>query len=219
MSDYVVSAEDPAHIKLTQLKFGKNGFYSPDSALRFIRGLSESVYRVLSRSDDTSSFVENFDDDIFSIDLPDDQDNPKEKKEKRKKEKDKTKDPDPSNLEKSSPIITKETLKDNDGFRVKSVSSIHEFIANGDIKLPLKIDIKAAYESIKGRKGSWTDYSKNDFKFGDDIEISIDPVDSATLISAENNNLKIEANNANFTVTLQGFDKNRDLLTKTKVNF
>ena len=73
MSDYVVSAEDPAHIKLTQLKFGKNGFYSPDSALRFIRGLSESVYRVLSRSDDTSSFVENFDDDIFSIDLPDDQ--------------------------------------------------------------------------------------------------------------------------------------------------
>jgi len=219
MSDYVVSAEDPAHIKLTQLKFGKNGFYSPDSALRFIRGLSESVYRVLSRSDDTSSFVENFDDDIFSIDLPDDQDNPKEKKKKRKKEKDKTKDPDPSNLEKSSPIITKETLKDNDGFRVKSVSSIHEFIANGDIKLPLKIDIKAAYESIKGRKGSWTDYSKNDFKFGDDIEISIDPVDSATLISAENNNLKIEANNANFTVTLQGFDKNRDLLTKTKVNF
>ena len=219
MSDYVVSAEDPAHIKLTQLKFGKNGFYSPDSALRFIRGLSESVYRVLSRSDDTSSFVENFDDDIFSIDLPDDQDNPEEKKKKSKKEKDKTKDPDPSKLEKSSPIITKETLKDNDGFRVKSVSSIHEFIANGDIKLPLKIDIKAAYESIKGRKGSWTDYSKNDFKFGDDIEISIDPVDSATLISAENNNLKIEANNANFTVTLQGFDKNRDLLTKTKVNF
>ena len=96
---------------------------------------------------------------------------------------------------------------------------MHDFISNGDIKLPLIIDIKAAYESIKGKKGSWTHYSKNDFEFDGDIEILIDPIDSATLISAKSNNLKIEANNANFSVTLKGFDKNRDLLTKTKINF
>jgi hypothetical protein len=216
MSDYVVSAEDPAHIKLTLAKFKKNGFYSPDSALRFIKRLSEDVYKVLSRSDDTSDIVENFDEDIFSIDLPDDENNPKQKKKNEKK--DRTKNPDTPKLEKPIQVIAKENLKDNDGFKVQSLSSIHDFISNGDIKLPLIVEIKAAYESIKGRKGSWTDYSKNDFDFNEDIEISIEPIDSATLISVENNNLRIEANSADFSVTLKGFDKNRDLLTKTKVN-
>jgi len=221
MSDYVVSAEDPAHIKLTQAKFKKNGFYSPDSALRFIRGLSEGVYKVLSRADETTDFVENFDKDIFSIDLPDDKINPKQKQKQKDKDKtkEKTKNPDLPKPEKTIQIISKEILKDNDGFKVKSTSSMHDFISNGDIKLPLIIDIKAAYESIKGKKGSWTHYSKNDFEFDGDIEILIDPIDSATLISAKSNNLKIEANNANFSVTLKGFDKNRDLLTKTKINF
>ena len=214
MSDFVVTAEDPAHIKLTKQKFRKERRFGPIDALSFIMEAEKLLYSILNRSDEETEFVENFDQDVFSIRLPD-ENQPVQPKTKQKKKK-KTDDPVVIIKERSEPLMTQSELTDPAGFELCSLPSIDEFIADGEITLPLTLQIKAAYQTLNGPSDAWKHYSPIDFKIGEDITVNAEPSDKICVVTQEGNNLKLEINSPKFKIQLTGFDKNRDLITKAK---
>ena len=216
LSDFVVSAEDPAHIKLTKQKFRKERLFAPEHALSFIMEAEKLVYDVLNRTDEEKDVIENFDEDVFSIKMPDntEQTKPTNKKGKHKKE---TKPPKIKVRERSEPLITQTELRDSSGFEIRSLPAIGNFIFDGEISLPLTLTVKAAYQTLNGPTEAWKLYSPVDFQMGKDIAVSCEPPDAIQVVNAANNILKLEISKADFKVTLSGFDKNRDLVTKANV--
>ena len=215
MSDFVVSAEDPAHIKLTKGQFTKNRSFSPVHALSFITEIERIVFSILNRSDEESVFIENFDQDIFSIRLPDSEN--QLKPEKKSKSKQKTKEPRPQINEKSEPIFLQRELTDETGFEVTSLKSLESFLEQGTVSLPISLQIKSAYQTINGPSAAWKYYSKHDFEMGKDISVDLIPKDKIQVVESDGNNLKLEINAASFKITVTGFDANRDLITKVRV--
>jgi hypothetical protein len=215
MSDFVVTAEDPAHIKLTKQKFRKERRFGPDAALTFVMEVEKLIYSILSRADEETELVENFDDEVFSVSLPDESQTilPKAKQKKKKK----TNVPEIVIKERSEPLIVQSELTDLAGFELRSLPSIGDFIFDGEITLPLTLEIKAAYQTLSGPSDAWKHYSPIDFKMGDDIKIHVEPADKVQIIKQDGNNLKLEISSPEFAVKLTGFDRNRDLVTKAKI--
>lgn len=215
MSDFVVSAEDPAHIKLTKGQFIKNRSFSPTNALSFVTEIEKIVYAILNRSDEESEFIENFDQDIFSIRLPDSKNQGEQ--ENKPKTKQKTKQPRPDIKQKSEPIFLQRELTGETGFEVTSLKSLEEFVESGTVSLPISLQIKSAYQTISGPTAAWRYYSKHDFEMGKDIKIDLTPKDKIKIMESDGNNLKLEINSPSFKIMVTGFDENRDLITKVKV--
>jgi hypothetical protein len=215
MSDFVVSAEDPAHIKLTKGQFNKNRSFGPIHALTFVTDIEKTVYAILNRSDEESEFIENFDQDIFSIRLPDSK--KQSEPEKKSKTNKQTKDPKPVIKVKTEPIFRQQELIDQTGFEVSSLKSLQGFVERGEISLPIKLQIKSAYQTINGPNEAWKYYSKHDFEMGKDISIEMVPKDKIQVVESTGNNLKLEINATSFKIKVTGFDTNRDLITKVRM--
>jgi hypothetical protein len=214
LSDFVVSAEDAAHIKLTKQKFNKEKKFSPVEALSFIMEIDKIMFSILNRSDEETELIENFADDIFSVELPDPENNAGQTKQQRKKKK--TRDPKPEINQKAEQIYSQKELTEGTGFEVFSLDTFGKFIENDTLTLPVKISIKSAYQTINGPSEAWKYYSKNDFEIGKDISVQCEPADRIQVLESTGNSLLLEVDSPKFNIKVSGFDENRDLVTKVR---
>lgn len=212
MSDFVLSAEDVAHIMLTKTQFNKKKLFAPVEALGFVSGVSDYLYKILSRADEDSPIIESFDEHIFSIKLPD-----TTVQNVKKKKKKKIVPPKIEVQNRKIQVFEQRELKDESALEVYALSTFQDALDQGRMKLPIKLLIKCAYLTLNGPNEAWKLYSKHDFEIGKDIKVTFDSNGSIDTIKKELNTLCVSVNSTDFRIKLSGFDENRDLTTSIRL--
>ena len=82
---------------------------------------------------------------------------------------------------------------------------------------PFRLKVATAYLSVKGNAKSFKDYSEIDFSFGKDIDVEIVDDESGSILSFDRNEAEVEVSDADFELIIKGFDPNRDVLVRTRV--
>lgn len=211
LSDYLVGAEGPAHTDWTYNNFKSQSEYKNDGALRFVSNLPRLIYRLLNRDDEKEENVKDFAKDIFSIGAPKE----KAKSKKSAKKKKTTIDPAPPPPPKRLPLIRIEKEQDGVGYTVLPTSDFQTLVGE-EIHLPIKVSIKSAYMSVRGKSKSWSDYSNIDFDYAKDITVTQAPEGCVDIQHRNANELTFEIKEKKFKVIVTGFDQNRDLLIHQK---
>lgn len=214
MSDYLMLAEEPAHTKWTIQLLNEKKKYKSDAALRFAMSAASELHRILIGDDEDRDTLENFADDIFSINKPSAEIGKQSRKSKRPEC---TEEPEVDPTQASVPLVRVDKLVDGTGFEILPVRQFSQIAADQNVIFPIRITVKSAYLSVRGNSRSWKDYSPIDFGFGDNIKVKIEPNGAGDVISASENELVVEINEEDFAIKTSGFDPHRDLLIKTNI--
>jgi hypothetical protein len=83
---------------------------------------------------------------------------------------------------------------------------------NAAVEMPMSINVRMAYAIARG--DAFKRYDRNDFSLGGTSEIKIEVV-GAIAQPAADNVLLIEAESPDFSVTVSGFDPNRDVVVQS----
>jgi len=200
-------AENPAHTEWEKnsSKFKNEYFWGPPT-IDFIRKCLYRLIHVMSQSEEEED--RNVLADIFSIDMPEnDDDVPESRKQRRKK-------PQEGDDEQDKPVIPPppprkyKLNKIDGGFSVTG--------SDESFSTPHNFSVKVAYDRVKG--SPWKKYSTSDFEFDFDNEESPLILDAEETESVEyiENKLWFKTDNSNFNISITGFDKNRDIIVDVK---
>lgn len=211
MSDFLATAEGPAHTNWGLGKFQSSAAYKSDWPLRFIMDAANQLYRIVAGEDQEQNEIENFADDIFSINRPS-AGTGNEQKQKKPKE---TEVPVPPSDPKPLEVIRVERLDDGTGYAIHSAKELGDVMEAEAISLPFRIDVVSAYLSVRGNSRSFKDYTSLDFDYSKDIAVEIFPADAAVIITRKGNRLSLHVSQVPFTIKVNGFDPHRDLLNRT----
>lgn len=197
LSDFLKYAEDPGHERWVYKTLYDNGEVDQedDTPLRLIKSSVSDFYNLLAgvAEDET---VDNVLPEIFNI------------PEKRTGGKGGSRSPHPNpnpRVRSKSPFVLS---KITGGFKAKQSKSINQLIESGLIEIPFRIQIKTGYYKTTG--GGISKYNPLDFELSDTTKFDIKSK-NAEAILRENNRLIFEITDNKFSITVRGFDENRDL--------
>lgn len=197
LSEFLKYAEDPGHERWVYRTLYENGNIDKenDTPLRLIKGAVGDFYNLLAgvAEDET---VENVLPEIFSI--------PEKKTGGKNGGTSPDPDPEPTTRSKSPFVLS----KISGGFKVKNSKDIDTLLETGLIDLPFRIKVRMGYYKTTG--GGITKYNPLDFDLSETTQFDVTPSNAAT-ISREGNELVFEITNKKYSVTVNGFDENRDL--------
>ena len=211
MSDFLAAAEGPAHTNWVLGKLSEAGSYKSDWPLRFVMDAANQLYRLLTGEDEEKNEIENFADDIFSIDKP----GAGPKPEPQKKANKKTEAPIVNVPKKATEIIRLERRDDSTGFAISPAKDMTDIMKAEGVTLPFRIEIVSAYLSVKGNSRSFKDYTPLDFDYAKSITIETAPAGAAEIVAQNENRFTVEIREPVFSVNVRGFDRHRDLLNRT----
>ena len=212
MSDYLVLAEEPAHTKWFHVRFNEQKEFKSDAPLRFLMNLPSLMYRILVKDDEGNRQHDSVFSHIFSIAAPAVE--PTSSSKKRTKQRT---EPPVIPPKKKRPIIRVDKDQQHTGFKIVPVTEIETILDEENLSLPISLEVKAAYVSALGKSRSWRDYSPIDFEFNKTIPIKIFPTDAAELVSGSGNSFLVNVLKPNFSISVEGFDPNRDLIVQPKI--
>lgn len=213
MSNFLAAAEGPAHTNWLIGKLNESGSYKSDWPLRFVMEAAGQLHRILTGEDQEKNEIENFAEDIFSIEKPGADAGP----EPKKKSPIKSQKPSPPHKPKPVEMIRVEKREDSTGFAINPVKNLQEVMDAENAVFPLRVDVVAAYLSVKGNSRSFKDYTRIDFDFSDTITVEAEPAHAVHIAEKNENRLTIEISQPEFEVKVSGFDKHRDLLVRTQL--
>ena len=214
MSDYLGSSEGVAHTNWGLGQFNEIGNYKSDGPLRFVMDAANQFYQIAAGEDEEKNAIQNFADDIFSIDRPGagKEQEPKPHSKKRKRlELPVTPRPETKPVE----LIRLEKLDDGTGYSIYPANDLTDVLMSEGISLPFRIDIKSAYLSVKGNSKSFKDYSQLDFDYASTIKLEVSSSEAVKVLEQSVNKLSLEIFSPTFQIQVKGFDKHRDLLNRT----
>jgi hypothetical protein len=198
IATFLGDAEGPAHTEWSAnaKEFKGEYMYGPDM-LTFVKKTVSGIISVLdesSKQEDRTLLA-----DFFSIPMP--SDGPKRPSTKHKdKDPDKTEEP---KLDIESKPKRFKVTRVQGGFTISS--------AERPVSVPATLDMKLFYD----RHGGKARYSPHDFKLNEPpIKVSGRNVE---VKSYKDNQLKIEINDSDFSLTVKGFDTNRDLYVRPRI--
>ncbi len=216
MSNYLGTAEGPAHTTWVLGKFAESGKYNSDAPLRFIMDAASQLYRIASGEDEEKNEIQNFADDIFSIDRPGSGKQQEQQQQAKKRKRSEVPVPPPPET-KPAELIRLEKMDNGTGFAIHPTKDLAEILASEGITLPFRIDIKSAYLSVKGNGRSFKDYSPLDFDYASSIQIENSPIEAVKILERSGNKLSLEVHSPDFQIQVKGFDRHRDLLNRTNL--
>lgn len=213
MSDFLVAAEGPAHTNWVLGKLNEAGTYKFDWPLRFVMEAASKLHRILTGEDQDKNEIENFAEDIFSIDKPGAGTSPEPQKKSHKK----TETPTPPVQAKPAEMIRVERRDDATGYAIHPAKNLIEVMQSEGATLPFRIEIISAYLSVKGNSRSFKDYTTLDFDYAKTINIETTPADAVAILERGGNRFTVEVLKPGFTINVFGFDRHRDLLNRTEL--
>lgn len=213
MSNLLATAEGPAHTSWVLKKFQSSGAYKSDWPLRFIMDAANQLYRVVAGEDEEQNEIQNFADDIFSINRPGAGSGSEQKQKPDKPQE--TKVPVPPSGPKPVEVIRVERLDDGTGFAIHSAKDLGDALETEGVSLPFRIDVVSAYLSVRGNSRSFKDYTPLDFDYSKDIALDTSPPEAVRVINQSGNRLSLHISQVPFTIKVKGFDPHRDLLNRT----
>ena len=214
MSDYLKLAEEPAHTRWFITHLNKQKEFKSDWPLRFAMSAAAELHRILIGEDEEKDKLENFASEIFSIQKPAAATDTTTKKSDRTKKTEETKvEPQPRRTD----IVRIERETDGTGFSVVPAKDLEQAMIEQETTFPIRIEVTAAYLSVRGNNRSFRDYARFDFDFSKNIKTEIEPEEAVKILASDGNKLSFEIYAANFRVRSTGFDLHRDLLIRTKI--
>lgn len=211
MSDFLAAAEGPAHTTWVLGKLSESARYKSDWPLRFVMDAASQLHRILTGEDQDKNEIENFADDIFSIDKPGAGASPEPQKKSHKK----TETPTPPVQPKPAEMIRVERRDDSTGYAISPARDLVEVMKSEGVTLPFRIEIVSAYLSVKGNSRSFKDYTPIDFDYLTTINIETAPASAVEIVARGGNRLTVEVRESEFEINVRGFDRHRDLLNRT----
>lgn len=216
MSDYLGTAEGPAHTNWVLGKFNEHARYKSDWPLRFIMDAANQLYRIAAGEDEEKNEIQNFADDIFSIDLPGSGQGHVPQKQVKKRARSEPPVPPPQ-VPKPAELIRLEKMEDGTGYAIYPAKDLSDLLVSEGVSLPLRVDIKSAYLSVKGNNRSFKDYSPLDFNYSSTIKLETSPNEAVKVLKQDGNQLSLEIFDPAFQIHVKGFDKHRDLLNRANL--
>ena len=203
IAEFLGDCENPAHTKWNERTEGfKDKYFEAVKMLRFIKN---SMARIVSILDQPPQEIQkDFLKNIFSVTIENQNEEDKEKdKEKGNKKTDKDDDNDSGTEGKHPVIITKQpplfkVTKSKGGFKIS--------LNDDKALLPIRLKIKVAYDIRKGNP--FKNYSLFDF----DLNKLIIESTGCSIDNILNNEMEIKAKAQDFSMEINGFDLNRDLV-------
>lgn len=192
-------AENPSHTEWHGSRLKDDYLHGVQTDLRFVVNSVNELLRILLSDDekgDPSLLV-----DIFSI--PKDAGLPQKKKKKKKKGDEDT-EPDTPEIQKHLQKI--QVTKKSGGFTITSAAQ--------PAPVPFRVNVKVAYDVRRGNP--MKKYSTSDFQLQSrDMKIEVDPP-KAVKAAKKGNRLEFEVVNPEFSVTVTGFDENRQIIVDAR---
>ncbi len=197
LSDFLKYAEDPGHERWVYKTLYENGSFKEedDTPLRLIKSSVSDFYNILAGVAEDQK-IENVLPEIFTI--------PERKTGGKKGATSSDPDPDPKSHS-SSPFVFSKIMG---GFKVKQSRDIEMLFDSGLIEIPFRIKIETGYYKTTG--GGISKYNPLDFDLSDTTQFEITS-ESTEAIARVENTLLVEVTGKKFSVTVVGFDENRDL--------
>jgi hypothetical protein len=196
VTEFLGDAEPPAHTDWNERTEGFKGKY--DDAARKLRFIRRSMAQIVSILDSPPQERQrDFLKDVFSV--PEKEQNLPAANEKKAGPL-----PTPSaNPPQPNPPLFRIDGKDN-GIRIT--------LADKDTKLPLNAKVEVAYDTSTGNP--FKQYNPNDFDLtGNQISIK---TEGCKVLRTEKNTIRVKVTDADFKLTVSGFDIRRDLLVDGK---
>ena len=197
LSEFLKYAEDPGHERWVYKTLYENGDIAAedDTPLRLLKGAVSDFYNLLAGVAEDQK-VENVLPEIFAI--------PEKKTGGKGGGASPDPDPDPKPRSKSPFVLS----KISGGFKVKQSKNVVELLDSGLIDLPFRIKVRMGYYKTTG--GGISKYKPLDFDLSETTQFNI-ILNNAVTISRVNNELVLEITDKKYSVTVNGFDENRDL--------
>lgn len=197
LSEFLKYAEDPGHERWVYRTLYESGNIDKenDTPLRLIKGAVGDFYNLLAGVAEDEK-IENVLPEIFSI------------PEKKTGGENGRTSPDPDlelQTRSKSPFVFS---KISGGFKIKNSKDIDTLLETGLIDLPFRIKVRMGYYKTTG--GGITNYNILDFDLSETTRFNIIHSNAAT-ISRKSNELVVEITGKKYSVTVNGFDENRDL--------
>jgi len=203
LSDFLKYAEDPGHERWVYKTLYDNGNIDTenDTPLRLIKSSISDFYNVLAGVGE-DQIVDNVLPEIFNV--------PEKKAGGKKGFTSPDPDPDPKTKSLSPFVISKL----NGGFKIRQSNDIRQLLDEELITIPFVITIETGYYKITG--GGVTKYNALDFDLSDKDQFEVIHENTKSVSRIENK-LVVEVTDNNFSVTVTGFDENRDLEIKCQL--
>ncbi|CAN5330602.1 hypothetical protein BH23BAC3_BH23BAC3_26590 [soil metagenome] len=204
LSDFLKYAEDPGHERWVYKTLYENGSIDAenDTPLRLIKSSISNFYNVLAGVGE-DQIVDNVLPEIFNV--------PEKKAGGKKGFTSPDPDPDPETKSLSPFVISKL----NGGFKIKQSNDIGKLHDEELITIPFLVTIETGYYKITG--GGVAKYNSLDFDLSDKNHFEVIHENTKSISRIENR-LVVEIRDNNFSVTVTGFDENRDLEIKCKLS-
>ncbi|MEX0608152.1 MAG: hypothetical protein WD016_04500 [Balneolaceae bacterium] len=204
LSDFLKYAEDPGHERWVYKTLYENGNIDTenDTPLRLIKSSISDFYNVLAGVGE-DQIVDNVLPEIFNV--------PEKKAGGQKGGTSPDPNPDPKTRSISPFVISKL----NGGFKIKQSNDIGPLLDEDLIAIPFRVTIETGYYKITG--GGVTKYNSMDFDLSDKDQFEVIHENTKSISRIENK-LVVEITANNFSITVTGFDENRDLEIKCQLN-
>lgn len=202
LSEFLKQAEDPGHEQWFYKTLRENGNFEEDTPLRLIKNAVSDFYNVLAGVEEDQT-VHSILPNIFNVEEEDagDTDGPIGPK-----------PPPPIKSKSKSPFVLS---RKSGGFEVKKSKDIDDLLESGLIAFPFRIQVKMGYEKTTG--SGIKNYKPMDFDISKTEQFDIKSENGA-VVRRDNNLLIVEITDKNYSITVTGFDKNRDLEIRCKLN-
>jgi len=203
LSDFLKYAEDPGHERWVYKTLYENGNINSenDTPLRLIKSSISDFYNVLAGVGE-DQIVDNVLPEIFNV--------PEKKAGGKKGFTSPYPDPDPKTKSFSPFVISKL----NGGFKVRQSNDIKQLLDEELITIPFNIMIETGYYKITG--GGVNKYNTLDFDLSNKNQFEV-IYENTKSITQKENKLIVEVEDDNFSITVIGFDENRDLEIKCQL--